>query len=249
MPKNQKLLNLLSDGKKKFAPLIDPDKFNLRGIGKIARAAQSAGVDFIFYGGSIVQESNHAKYISVLKENCSAPVILFPGSQLMIPKEADGILLLSLISGRNAEMLIGRHVAAAPFLKSSRLEILPTGYILIENGHSTAVSYMSNTTPIPAGQDDIAMSTALAGEFLGLRIIYLDAGSGAPKPVRIPMIRKVRENISVPLIIGGGIKTARQARDAARAGADLVIVGNAIEKNPSLIGELCNAVHSLNKAR
>jgi putative glycerol-1-phosphate prenyltransferase len=236
-----------SDGKKKFVPLIDPDKFSLSEIRGIAKISEEAGVDFVFYGGSLVMENNHTKYISVLKEYCSAPVILFPGNQLMLPEDADGLLLLSLISGRNAEMLIGRHVVAAPFLKTCRFEILPTGYMLIENGHPTAVSYMSSTTPIPAGQDDIAMCTAVAGELLGLQLIYMDAGSGAENPVRLKMIKKVKQNIIVPLIIGGGIRSAKQAKETAGAGADVVVVGNAIEKNPSLIHELCDAVHSLNK--
>ncbi|MCX6247009.1 MAG: geranylgeranylglyceryl/heptaprenylglyceryl phosphate synthase [Bacteroidetes bacterium] len=248
MPGNSILLNKFANGKKKFAPLVDPDKFSLSGIRGFARSSEKAGVDFIFYGGSLVKENNHHKYISVLKEHCSAPVILFPGNQLMIAEDADGILLLSLISGRNAEMLIGRHVVAAPFLKRCRFEILPTGYMLIENGHPTAVSYMSNTTPIPAGQDDIAMCTAIAGELLGLQLIYMDAGSGAESPVRLPMIKKVKQSLTIPLIIGGGIRTATQARDAARSGADVVVVGNAIEKDPSLIHELCEAVHSLDKS-
>ena len=143
-------------------------------------------------------------------------------------------------------MLIGKHVVAAPFLKGLDLEILPTGYMLIENGHPTAVSYMSHTTPIPAGQDDIAMCTAIAGELLGLQLIYMDAGSGADHPVSLSMIKKVRLNTTVPLIIGGGIRTAAQAIDTSKAGADVVVVGNAIEKNPDLIRELSNAVHSLN---
>jgi putative glycerol-1-phosphate prenyltransferase len=163
----------------------------------------------------------------------------------MITGDADGLLLLSLISGRNAEMLIGKHVLAAPFLKTCNFEILPTGYMLIENGHHTAVSYMSNTEPIPSGQDDIALCTAVAGELLGLQLIYMDAGSGAENPVSPLMIKKVKQNISIPLIIGGGICTAKQAKDAAKAGADVVVVGNAIEKNLPLISELCDAVHSL----
>ncbi len=247
MSRNFILREKFSDGKKKFAPLIDPDKFSLSEIRGIAKTSEKAGVDFLFYGGSLVMENNHRKYISVLKEYCSAPVILFPGNQLILPQDADGLLLLSLISGRNAEMLIGRHVVAAPFLKTCRFEILPTGYMLIENGHSTAVSYMSSTTPIPADQDDIAMCTAAAGEFLGLQLIYMDAGSGAENPVGLKMIKKVKQNITIPLIIGGGIRSAKQAKEAAYAGADVVVVGNAIEKNPSLIHKLCDAVHSLNK--
>ncbi|MGA2824237.1 MAG: geranylgeranylglyceryl/heptaprenylglyceryl phosphate synthase [Bacteroidales bacterium] len=247
MSRNFVLRERFADGKKKFTVLIDPDKFALSEIRTIARSSEKAGVDFLFYGGSFVMENNHRKYITVLKEYCSAPVILFPGNQFMIAEDADGLLLLSLISGRNAEMLIGRHVVAAPFLKTCRFEILPTGYLLIENGKPTAVSYMSSTTPIPAGHDDIAMCTAVAGELLGLQLIYMDAGSGAENPVRLSMIKKVRQNITIPLIIGGGIRTGKQAKDAANAGADVVVVGNAIEKKHSLIHELCDAVHSLNK--
>jgi phosphoglycerol geranylgeranyltransferase len=237
----------LSDGRKKFAPLVDPDKFSPGEIRTIGKLSKKAGVDFLFYGGSLVMEDNHQEYIAILKEECPAPVILFPGNQFMVSREADGLLLLSLISGRNPEMLIGRHVVAAPFLKSSPLEILPTGYMLIESGQSTAVSYMSNTTPIPAGQDDIAVCTAIAGELLGLKLIYMDAGSGAANPIRTAMIGKVRKNLSVPLVIGGGISTPEQAITAAAAGADLVVVGNAIEKDPSLILSIAEMVHSLNR--
>jgi putative glycerol-1-phosphate prenyltransferase len=246
MSRNAALRKRFNDGKKKFAPLVDPDKFSPGEIRRIAESAEKAGVDFLFYGGSLVMKKDHRKYINLLKKYCSAPVILFPGNQLMIPEEVDGLLLLSLISGRNAEMLIGKHVVAAPFLKTCRFEIFPTGYMLIENGHPTAVSYMSGTTPIPAYQDDIAMCTAVAGELLGLQLIYMDAGSGAENPVRLSMIKKVRQNIDVPLIIGGGIRTAKSAKEAAGAGADVIVVGNAIEKNLSLIPELCDAVHSLN---
>jgi phosphoglycerol geranylgeranyltransferase len=246
MSKNSVLQNTFSDGKKKFAVLIDPDKFTPDGLRIMAESAEQAGADFLFYGGSLVVGSNHRENIALLKKYCTAPVILFPGNQFMIAEEADGLLLLSLISGRNAEMLIGKHVVAAPILKALTLEILPTGYMLIENSHATAVSYMSNTTPIPAGQDEIAMCTAVAGELLGLRLIYMDAGSGAENPVRLSMIEKVRKNTGIPLIIGGGIRTAEQAKDAATAGADVVVVGNAIEKNPNLIHELSTAVHSVN---
>jgi len=180
-------------------------------------------VDFIFYGGSLLTEGNHEKFISVLKDHCSIPVILFPGNYLQINKKADGILLLSLISGRNPEMLIGKHVIAAPYLKASNLEIIPTGYMLIESGRSTTVSYISNTTPIPRIRKDIAVCTAMAGEMLGLKVIYMDAGSGALNPVSLSMIRQVRKNINLPLIIGGGIKTSGQAAAISAAGADLVV--------------------------
>jgi putative glycerol-1-phosphate prenyltransferase len=247
MPDLSNIHGKLSNGKKKFACLIDPDNYSPGGIEGIAKAAGEAGVDFVLYGGSLVLEDNHKQYISILKKYCRVPVILFPGNLLQINDEADGLLLLSLISGRNPEMLIGKHVIAAPFLKASHLEILPTGYMLIESGYPTTVSYMSNTLPIPAGKDDIAMCTAMAGEFLGLHLIYMDAGSGAENPVRLSMIKKVRQNISIPLIIGGGIRTPEQAREAAMAGADLIVAGNAIEKDPGLVVSMCNAVHSLNE--
>jgi putative glycerol-1-phosphate prenyltransferase len=247
MIRNAVLRDKFSDGRKKFAVLIDPDKFPVTEIQAIAESSEKAKVDFLFYGGSLVMENDHQKYISTLKQYCSAPVILFLGNQLMIPEDADGLLLLSLISGRNAEMLIGKHVIAAPFLKTCSFDILPTGYILVENGHSTAVSYMSNTPSIPADQVDIAMCTAIAGEMLGLQLIYMDAGSGAQNPVSLSMIRKVKQNISVPLIIGGGIRSPKMAKAAAEAGADIVVVGNAIEETPSLINEISDAIHSLNK--
>jgi phosphoglycerol geranylgeranyltransferase len=248
MPDTGTIGKRFADGKKKFALLIDPDKFSPGKIQDFARLSQEAGVDFLFYGGSLIMKDNHRKYITILKEHCPAPVILFPGSQFMICKDADGMLLLSLISGRNAEMLIGKHVEAAPYLKTCPFEILPTGYMLIESGQPTAVTYMSNTTPIPCGKDDIAICTAIAGELLGLKLIYMDAGSGAGNPIRPEMIEKVRRNIAVPLVIGGGIRTPQQAKAAAAAGADLVVVGNAIEKDPSLIHILSDAVHSLNES-
>jgi phosphoglycerol geranylgeranyltransferase len=224
-----------SDGKKKFAPLIDPDKFTVAGIKKVAMLAEKAGAAFIFYGGSLVTKNRNAEFIRILKESCSVPVILFPGNQYQVMERADGILLLSLISGRNPDLLIGNHVIAAPFLKESGLEILPTGYILVDGGRPTAVSYISNTTPIPHDKDEIAGCTALAGEMLGMKLIYVDCGSGAQKPVSSSMIKLIRKTVSVPLIIGGGIKTVNQVKEAWKAGADVVVVGNAIEKNPELI--------------
>lgn len=231
--------------KKKFAPLIDPDKFTPEGIRRIATLSTEAGVDFIFYGGSLITNDNHRKYIGLIRECCSVPVVLFPGSHFQLNAEADAILLLSLISGRNPEMLIGRHVEAAPYLKASGLEVLPTGYILIDSGKPTAVSYMSHTTPIPSDKNDIAVCTAMAGEMLGLKLIYMDAGSGAGQRIPEEMIAKVKKGISVPLIVGGGIRNAVQAREISMAGADVVVVGNAIEENPDLIPEIAAAIRQL----
>lgn len=169
-------------------------------------------------------------------------MILFPGNSFQLSYKADGILFLSLISGRNAELLIGNHVIAAPFLKMSPLEIIPTGYMLVEGGTMTSVQYMSNTYPIPANKDDIALCTAVAGEMLGLKQIYMDAGSGAKYPISASMINTVSGGINIPLIIGGGISTPEKAAANAKAGADVIVVGNAIEKDPMLIKEMVIAV-------
>ncbi|MEM9025002.1 MAG: geranylgeranylglyceryl/heptaprenylglyceryl phosphate synthase, partial [Bacteroidota bacterium] len=151
---------------------------------------------------------------------------------------ADAILLLSLISGRNAELLIGHHVVAAPYLKASGLEVLPTGYILVDGGRPTTASYMSHTTPVPSDKKDVAACTALAGEMLGLRMIYLDAGSGALQPVPPAMIRAVQAQVQVPVIVGGGVTNAEQARQAYEAGADVLVVGTAAEKDVQVIREI-----------
>jgi putative glycerol-1-phosphate prenyltransferase len=172
-------------------------------------------------------------------------VVIFPGSVMQIDNQAEAILFLSLISGRNAEMLIGKHVAAAPLLKKTRLEIIPTGYMVIESGRLTSVQYISGTLPLPQNKTDLAAHTALAGQLLGLKLIYMDAGSGAEHPVKTELIKAVKKEISVPLIVGGGINNAAKAKAAARAGADVIVVGNSIEKKPELIFDIANAVHSV----
>lgn len=235
------LLESKKSGKKLFAVLIDPDKFD---DADIIDLCDKASVDILFVGGSIITNGNFERCIQVIKSTTRIPVVIFPGNTQQLSNDADGILLLSLISGRNPEMLIGNHVLAAPKLKASNIEIMPTGYMLIESGKQTAASYMSNTTPIPYDKDDIAMATAMAGEMLGLKLLYLDAGSGADKNVSYSMIQKVVENINVPLIVGGGINTSEKAIKACKAGADIVVIGNAIEKEHSLVMEISNAIHS-----
>jgi putative glycerol-1-phosphate prenyltransferase len=231
----QQLLKDTSAGKKKFAVLIDPDKYNMEQLAMVVKRAAESQVDYIFLGGSLLVKDNIDLLISFIKDHYRIPIMLFPGNNIQLSNHADGILLLSLISGRNPDLLIGRHVISAPYLKASKLEILSTGYMLIESGGTTAVTYMSNTCPIPSHKSDIAFCTALAGEMLGMKLIYLDAGSGAQNPVPAQMIKKVKENISIPLIIGGGITTPELARIAFESGADVVVVGNAIEKDPDLI--------------
>ena len=234
---------LSNTSKKKFVVLIDPDKPTDKEIIDIVEKSKKVGVDFFFVGGSLLTTDSLDNCIKLIKSHCDIPVLIFPGNSLQISKWCDGFLLLSLISGRNSEMLIGRHVIAAPYLKLYGNEIIPTGYMLIDGGKQTSVSYMSNTTPIPHDKDDIAMCTALAGEMLGLKIIYLDAGSGAINPVSAEMISKVKQTIEVPLIVGGGINTPEKAATAAKAGADIVVVGNALEKSIDRLQEFADAVH------
>ena len=232
-------------GKRSFAVLIDPDKVNDRDTLQLTEQAVNAGVDYLFVGGSLVVSNYLDECVQLIKQHCNIPVILFPGSPSQVSKYADALLYLSLISGRNADLLIGQHVVSAPVVKQSGLEIMSTGYMVIDGGAPTTVSYISNATPIPADKNDIAVCTAMAGEMLGMKLIYMDAGSGAKRAISEDMIARVAKIISVPLIIGGGIKEPEKAYLNCKAGADLIVVGNAIEKNSSLIKEMAAAVHSV----
>ncbi|MEO9209512.1 MAG: geranylgeranylglyceryl/heptaprenylglyceryl phosphate synthase, partial [Ginsengibacter sp.] len=202
-------------------------------------------VDYFLVGGSLVITGYLDKCVQFIKNRCKIPVLIFPGSPSQVSKYADALLYLSLISGRNPELLIGQHVVSAPIVKKSGLEIMSTGYIVIDGGAPTTVSYISNATPLPSDKDDIAMCTAMAGEMLGMKIIYMDAGSGAKTPITESMIQKVAENISVPLFIGGGITDPEKAYLNCKAGADIIVVGNAIEKDESLIKQMADAIHSI----
>lgn len=233
-------------GEKKFVLLIDPDEDKLGNLERVLDLSMQAGVDYFFVGGSLIVDDRMEFVLRKIKALSSIPTILFPSSPLQVNDKADAILFLSLISGRNSEFLIGNHVVAAPYLKKSSLEILPTGYMLVDGGKPTTASYMSNTSPIPFEKDEIAMCTAMAGEMLGLKLMYLDGGSGAKNPVSASMIKKVSRAIQAPLIVGGGIRTPEKALANVEAGADVVVVGNAIEKNPKLIFEMAEAVHSMN---
>jgi phosphoglycerol geranylgeranyltransferase len=236
----QSILEKIKQGKKQLAVLIDPDKFDSF---KIIELANSSGVDYFFIGGSLMSGGNITKAIQTIKENSDIPVIIFPGSPMQICSMADAILLLSVISGRNPELLIGQHVLAAPYLKESGLEILSTGYMLVDSGRPTTASYISNTTPIPSDKNEIAVCTAMAGEMLGLKSIYLDGGSGASFAVRGEMIKAVKKNIRVPLIVGGGIKTVERAIETVNSGADLIVLGNVFEDYPGLLPDIADAVH------
>lgn len=239
------ILEKKAKGKKLFAILIDPDKQKNSVLSLIVQKANEANVDYFFVGGSLLTNDNLDECIKTIKNNSNIPVILFPGNAMQINKNADGILFLSLISGRNPELLIGKQVISAPILKQTGLEVISTGYMLIDSGKPTTASYMSNTLPIPRNKNGIATSTAIAGEYLGMKLIYMDGGSGAEKPIEIDMIKQVSNQINIPLIIGGGICNAQKAIDNCNAGADLIVVGNAIEKNTDLILEISKAVHSV----
>jgi phosphoglycerol geranylgeranyltransferase len=222
---------------RKIAVLIDPDKCSPTSIHKTIDICEQCGIKFIMVGGSLVSNSiDHC--IDDIRKISKLPVVLFPGSLLQISNKADAILLLSLISGRNPEYLIGNHVIASPILKKSKLEIIPTGYILVESGKVTSVQYISNTCPIPSDKIEIAVATAVAGEMLGLKMIYLEAGSGAIKHVPVDMISAVRKNISIPLVVGGGIKTRTQLDNIFDAGANIVVIGNSLENDPDRLFEL-----------
>jgi len=234
--------------KKSIAVLIDPDKISdTSQLQTLLRLATENCVDYFFVGGSLVTTTNLSQVIQVIKENVSIPVVLFPGSALQIEPSADAILFLSLISGRNPDYLIGQQVLAAPILKSNKLEILPTGYMLINSGKTTSVAYISNTTPIPEDKYSLAACTAMAGEMLGMKLIYLDAGSGAEREISKRMISTVRKSVDVPLIVGGGINTPQKAVHAFEAGADMIVVGNALEKSPALLTEISEKVYDWNQ--
>lgn len=236
------LLALRAEGQRAFAVLLDPDKINFDVFPTMLRQAVEQGVDYFFVGGSLITSSVLGEMIAEIRRYTPIPVILFPGSVLHIEPSADAILFLSLISGRNPEFLIGQHVVAAPILRRSGLEILATGYLLVDAGRPTTVSYISNTTPLPHDKPGVAACTAMAGEMLGLRLMYLDAGSGAQRPVPPELIAAVRQSVDTPIIVGGGINSTRKAADALDAGADVIVVGNGIEQNPDLLPRIAAVV-------
>ncbi len=248
-----KILDILQQrhaiGKKSIAVLVDPDKADDPAkLKHLIHLASENCVDFFFVGGSLITTPYLSQVIQSIKEDVNIPVILFPGSSVQIDPSADAILFLSLISGRNPDLLIGQHVQAAPILKNNRMEVLPTGYMLVSSGKTTSVAYISNTTPIPEDKYSLAACTAMAGEMLGLRLIYLDAGSGAEREISPRMISAVRKAVEVPLIVGGGITSAQKAFAALEAGADMIVIGNALEKSPDLLSEISDKVYDWNQS-
>ncbi len=238
--------SILDGRRKRVGQLIDPDKYSDESLSVIAGNAETAGVNFVLAGGSLTSRPINTM-IEKLRKLSAIPVILFPGNLMQLTDAADAVFLLSLISGRNPELLIGNHVVAAPFLKHIRERLIPVGYMLIDCGGSTSVGYMSQTSPIPWDKNDIAVATALAGEMLGMKAVYLEGGSGASRPVSPSMIRAVREEVSVPVITGGGLDTPAKIDAAFSAGADMVVIGNGCEKDPGLIVEACRIRDGYNK--
>lgn len=236
---NKSLLTHIKKAKKEnkqlLAILLDPDKLSISQVADKIGEINKYKVDYILVGGSLLFTNILDSFVLEIKKNTNIPVILFLGNAMQISASADGILFLSLLSGRNPEFLIGNHVIAAPLLKQTNLEILSTSYLLIESGHETTASYISNTKPIPRDKPEIAMATALAGEMMGHQLIYLDGGSGAQKVVPTEMIQQVAKNTENPIVVGGGIKIAEQLQAVYKAGASMVVIGTAFENDDLLL--------------
>lgn len=242
------LNDLHRNGMKGVALLIDPEKCgDAEALEHLVRLAAGHKVDFIFLGGSLIDDHNVDAIVQKIKGLAKKiPLVLFPGNVIQVTDKADGILFLSLISGRNPELLIGQQVTAAPLLEKSSLEVLPTGYMLVNDGQITSASYISQTIPLPNDKPALAVATALAGQFLGMQYFFLDAGSGAKVPVSKAVIRALSKKVDRPLIVGGGIDSVEKARDAWEAGADLIVLGNGAEKNPGLLTEVIDLANVYN---
>lgn len=232
------ILKTFNNTKRLISVLIDPDNRNFGQLAELLTLCNQKAIDFLLVGGSLLSEGNIDDTISFIKERSKIPVIIFPGTTQQISGKADAILLLSLISGRNPDLLIGKHVESAFRLKASGLEVIPTGYMLVDSGKPTTASYISFTPPLPADKPMLAAATALAAEQLGMKVLYLDGGSGAAGPVSAEIIKKVKEHAMLPLIVGGGLRTKESVAAAFEAGANMVVIGNVLENNPELLNEL-----------
>lgn len=236
-----RIYNLSKKGKKQLAVLVDPDKHQVSDFPVLAKKLSSYPIDYFLIGGSLLSRDLLEECLKAFKEATSIPLIIFPGGVMQINPHADAILFLSLISGRNPELLIGKHVESVPYILKANLEAISTGYILVNGGNMTTAQYISNTLPIPADKPDIAAITAKAGELLGMKTIYLDAGSGAHNSISLEMIKQVRAIINIPLIVGGGIRTVKDAQDKLNAGADVLVIGTAFEQDLSKLDEIMAA--------
>lgn len=240
-----KLLEIKEERGGGFLLLIDPDKTDLTDNIALAEAAEDCGVDAVLMGTSFILNTNFSEVVKEVKSVTDLPVIIFPGSFAQITHHADAILFSSLISGRNPSYLIEEQVKGAPLIKRCGIEPIPTGYMLIESGPLTSVQFISGSLPIPRSKNDIACAHALAAQYLGMKMVYLEAGSGAQMPVPLPMIRSVSEYIDIPIMTGGGLHTPEECAARIEAGASFVVVGNGLEKDAdhNLLKELTSAVH------
>lgn len=225
------ILQAKAANKKLLAILIDPDKIDLGSVSMLSKKINASPATHIFIGGSIVESNIIDALIIQLKEEVQLPIILFPGNPSQISAKADGLLFLMLLSGRNPEYLIEHQIQAVPILDQTNLEIISTGYILIESGNETAVEKVSQTKPLPRNNADYVLQTAKAGAYIGNKLIYLEAGSGAQFSVPTNMISQVSKGMSIPLIVGGGIRSQSEIQAAYDAGADMVVIGTAFENN------------------
>jgi phosphoglycerol geranylgeranyltransferase len=239
------LLQVKHDRGAGYLLLIDPDKIEKQKFPAFIKEASAAGVDAFLVGGSLMLSNEFDESLKTIKENTKTPVIIFPGGVSQVSSIADAILFLLLISGRNPDHLIGNQVIAAPIIKKMDLEAISTGYMLIDGGNVTSAEFMSNTKPIPREKIDIAVAHALAAELIGLKMLYLEAGSGAKQSVPDEMIKKVTQICSLPVIAGGGISTPEEARNKIKAGASFVVTGTVIEQNSNskIIKEFAQAIH------
>ncbi|MCX6143162.1 MAG: geranylgeranylglyceryl/heptaprenylglyceryl phosphate synthase [Ignavibacteriales bacterium] len=242
----ERLLKVRKERGAGYFILLDPDKNKREQLPSFVREATEAGVDGFLVGGSLMSTNDFEEHLRAIKQNTSVPVIIFPGGIMQVSSVADAILFLILISGRNPEHLIGSQVIAAPIIKRNGLEAISTGYMLIEAGNMTSAEFMSNTKPIPRDKPDIALAHALAAEIIGMKFVYLDAGSGAHASVPEEMIRAIAGKCSLPIIVGGGIRTPEEARKKVQAGASFIVTGTVTEHNNhhSFIKEFAEAVHS-----
>ncbi len=228
-----KVQEILKKNRPGVLALLDPDRTALQDVARLTEFVCQQGVKGILIGSSLMVSPHFDKFVLEVKKNSEQPVILFPGGAHQISKDADAIFFLSLLSGRNPELLIGEQVKAVFLLRSYNIEVIPVGYILIESGSYTSAEYISNTRPIPRTKPDIVVAHALAGEYLGMKFIYLEAGSGAKMPVPVEIVKEVKKYISIPLIVGGGIRNPIDARRLINAGADFIVLGSILEKSPA----------------
>ena len=239
------LLNIISTKGAAYLILLDPENLSNEKLGIFVKFCERSGVDGFLFGGSLMIDGSFDSALEIVKSSTKLPVIIFPGDTNQVSPMADAILFLSVISGRNAEHLIGKHVLASPVIKKTGIEPISTGYMLIESGVTTTAQYMSGSQPIPRNKPEIAAATALAGEYLGLKLLYLEAGSGADEPVPNEMIKAVSEFCTVPLIVGGGIRNPRTAREKVDNGANIIVTGNFFEneQNWGLVRDFANSIH------